>query len=91
MEDHIPARRRILDLLGQTIRHAAINQSIMEWFSLVYWTPAYSLCLRAGWTVMVANLDVSRPFTMTLSAPESHSLNNHAGCQCFKGWSSPVP
>lgn len=33
--------------------------------------------------VMVANLDISGPLTMTLSAPESHNLNSHVGTLSF--------
>ena len=66
-------------LFGQTIRHSAINQSITEWFSLVYWMAAYSLCLTAGCNVKVASFAISGPLTITLSAPESHNLSSHAG------------
>lgn len=62
----------ISDLLGQAMQHAAINQSIIKWLSSAYLKPAYSLYLRTGCTVIVANLKISSPFTITLSAPESH-------------------
>ena len=65
------------------MQHAAISQSTMKWFSSGNWTPAYNLCLRAGRTVMVANLDISGLLTMTLSAPESHNLNSHVGTLSF--------
>jgi len=65
------------------MRHAAISQSTTEWFLSENWTPAYNLCLRAGCTVMVANLDISGPLTMTLSAPESQNLNSRVGTLSF--------
>ena len=79
MVDHKPEFNGMSDLLGHMMRHAAISQSAMEWFSSGNWTPIYNLCLRAGCTVMVANLDISEPLTMTLSAPKSHNLNSHVG------------
>jgi len=48
----------VSDLFGYTLQDAAINQSIIEWFSLAYWTLTYNISLRAGCTVMVANLDI---------------------------------
>ena len=41
--------------------------------------PVYNLHLRAGCTVMVANLDISGPLAIMLSAPESHCLNSQVG------------
>jgi len=79
MEDHNPVCNGMSDLFIYTIWHATINQSIIEWFSLAYWTPAYNLCLRARCRVMVANLDISGPLTITPSAPESHILNSQVG------------
>ena len=66
-------------LFGQTIRHAAINQPIIECFSLLEWMAAYSLCLTAGCNVKVASFAISGPLTITLSAPESHNLSSQAG------------
>jgi len=79
MVDHKPEFNAMPHLLGHTIRHAAISKSTTEQFSSGNWTPEYNLCLRAGCTVMVANLDISGPLTMTLSAPKSHNLNSHVG------------
>jgi len=43
---------------------------------------------------MVANLDISGPFTITLSAPEFHSLNNQAGTLslgfCLNRWTKSI-
>jgi len=83
MVDHNPVFNGMSDLFGHTIQHTAISQSIMEWFSSMNWTPAYNLCLRARCTVMVANLDISGPFTMMLSTPESHSLSSQVGTLSF--------
>ena len=83
MVDHKPEFNGKSDLLGHTMQHAAISQSTIEWFFSGNWTPAYNLCLRAECTVVVANLDISGPLTMTLSAPESHSLNSHVGTLSF--------
>ena len=69
----------VSDLFGYTLQDAAINQSIIEWFSLAYWTLTYNISLRAGCTVMVANLDIFGLLTHILSAPESHNLNSQVG------------
>ena len=66
-------------VLGQVTWHAAINQSINEWFSSCYCMVAYNLCLRAGCEVIDASLEISGPLSTTISAPKFHNLKSQAG------------
>lgn len=56
--------------------HAAINQSINEWFLSWCGMVAFNLYLRAGCEVIDASLEISGALTTTLSAPGSHNFKS---------------